>query len=345
MMTLKERIDVMAALGAQLKAGDDFLEATIKRTSIHNKWFTEANQLAAIQAISDEFLQKDKLTNWTSQYNLEGPLVQKVIGLVVAGNIPMVGFHDLLSVFMAGHRAQVKLSEKDPYVLPYLFKMLSRIDERAGAYFEVVTQLKGFDGVIATGSNNSARYFHQYFGKYPHIIRRNRNGIAILTGAESDGELKALGNDIFQYFGLGCRNVSKVYFPKDYELGRFLEAMNDFKSVILNEKYKNNYDYNLALFALSKFAFLTNDHLMLLENKDIPSRISSLHFEYYEDLTALEEELKERESEIQCVVAPQGALGLETIPFGKAQSPGLTDYADGVDTMSFLSGLSQVIEV
>ena len=211
-MKLKERINALIKLGEHLRRDDDeYLQAVMHRTQYNNAWFTIENQHLAVRAIAKQMLDPGKLEQWLSGYDIPEETRPQTVGLVMAGNIPLVGFHDLLCVFAARHRAMIKLSDKDQYLLPYLLKLLARFDGRTEDYFQVVDKLQGFDAVIATGSNNSARYFEAYFGKYPHIIRRNRNAVAVLDGRESEEELRALGRDVFQYFGLGCRNVAKIY--------------------------------------------------------------------------------------------------------------------------------------
>jgi hypothetical protein len=338
-MKLSDRIAVLERLGKHLRGKDEYLEAVMARSLFHNGWFTIENQEAAIQAIANEFLDRDKLKSWTGFYELSETASRKTVGLVLAGNLPLVGFHDVLAVFIAGHRSQIKLSEKDKYLLPYLVELLERFDERSRGYFEFVEQLNGFDAIIATGSNNSARYFEAYFGKYPNIIRSNRNGVAVLTGEESASELRGLGEDIFMFFGLGCRNVSKVFIPKDYDLDLLLEALYEFKSVVLNSKYKNNFDHNYAILILNKEPFKANGCILLKENDAFHSPIGCLYYSYYESVDSLQHILSSRANDIQCVVSHLEIGDIPVIPLGKAQKPGLMDYADGIDTMQFLVGL------
>lgn len=338
-MTLKERLEALAALGRHLRGEDEYLDALIHRTYFNNLWFTKENQERAIQAIAAEFLDGEKLKNWAADYALTDVPSDKVVGLIMAGNLPLVGFHDLICTFVTGYKAKIKLSDKDKFLLPYLLKLLARFNPAAEAFFEIVERLKDFDAVIATGSDNSTRYFEAYFGKYPHIIRHNRNGIAVLDGSETDEELHALGKDVFRYFGLGCRNVSKLYVPKNYDFQRLLERLNDFQEIILHDKYKNNFDYNIALLILNRTAFMNNGCILLTEDPTIPSRIAMLNYEFYEEKTTLEKELRNRSREIQCIAARPGLLNLPLTPFGKTQEPRLADYPDGVDVMAFLGTL------
>lgn len=336
-MTIQERIFALIELGKHLRGKDEYLEAIMHRTYHHNKWFTLESQQQAVQSIGRYFLDEQKIRQWADRYDIpETTDPVRKVGLVMAGNVPLVGFHDVISVFLAGHKALIKLSDKDPYLLPYLLKLLDRIDQRAGDYFELVEHLRGFDAVIATGSNNSSRYFDYYFADIPSIIRKNRNAVAVLSGEESEGELKALGEDVFQYFGLGCRNVAKIYVPENYTFDPLLEALHEYREIVLHNKYKNNFDYNLAIQVLNKVPYRSNGCIILLEKKEIQSRVGEMYFEYYSDLGALEEEIERRKEEIQCVVSKEGLLSRPTLPFGKAQQPELWDYPDGVDTVEFL---------
>lgn len=341
-MTVQERIALMIRLGEHLREKEDeLLQAWMSRTQFKNAWFTIENQQSAITAIAEEFLQEDKLLAWLAQYELSDSVAARKVGLVLAGNIPLVGFHDILCVFLSGHISRIKLSSKDEYVLAYFIKLLVQWDERAKAYFEIVDKLVDIEAVIATGSNNSARYFETYFSKYPHIIRKNRNAVAVLSGQESSEELHNLGKDVFRYFGLGCRNVSKIYVPEAYDFEELLTALHEFRDVVRHSKYKNNFDYNYAMYLLNKEPFLANGCILLREDEMIASRIANLNYEFYSDLTSLESQLKGKVAEIQCVVAQEDLLGGESLPFGTAQSPGLADYADGVDTLQFLLTLRQ----
>jgi hypothetical protein len=354
-MTLESRLSTLHQLAAHLRAGEDeFLTALQTRTEFNNKWFTLENQQASLNAIVAEFLDEEKLNDWLSRYKIipiagdgfvpqPGPdgEGQKTVGLVLAGNIPLVGFHDILCVYVAGHKAMLKLSSKDEYVLPYLLKLLAKFDEAAADYFNIVEKLEGYDAVIATGSNNSARYFETYFRKVPNIIRKNRNAVAVLSGKETEEEMRALGHDVFQYFGLGCRNVSKLYVPEGYDLDPLLHVFHEWKTMQNHTKWKNNFDYNYALTTLNKGSFHLTGPLMVIENEAITSRIGTLHFEYYSDDKGVAISLDARKEEIQLVVHQPDFLetALPTFVFGAAQRPGLADYADGVDTLIFLFSL------
>lgn len=308
-----------------------------------NPWFTRENILFALQSWG-QLLSEDKLEQWIGPYksflNEERPA--KTIGVVNAGNIPFVGFHDLLCVLLSGHSYMGKNASEDPYLLPLLARLLTDIEPSFKTRISFVPQLKGFDAVIATGSNNSARYFEHYFGKVPHIIRKNRNGVAVLSGEESALDLYNLGEDIFRYFGLGCRNVSKLYVPANYDFKYFFESIYDHHQVMQHNKFLNNFEYNNAVFLLKGLPFLQNGFLIVKEDDSIASPIAVVHYERYtdfEELTALL--LRDREK-LQCIVTSSDTLHASrelsplVIGFGMTQHPALSDYADGVDTLQFL---------
>lgn len=348
-MRLDERIEVLAKLGDYIAAFDEKLEACAQLTFYENKWFTIENTRLALDTIRHTFLAKAELAEWAKSYEI--PMLTpelKTVGIIMAGNIPLVGFHDALCTFVAGHKAKIKLSDKDKRLLPYLVEVMKGFDARVGDYFEFSDMLKNIDAVIATGSNNSARYFEAYFGKYPNIIRKNRNALAVLNGTESREEIVALGQDIFTYFGLGCRNVSKVYLPQGYALEPLLEVLHDeFKTIVLNDKYKNNFDYNYALFALNRVPFLTTGGLIVVEDKALQSRIASLHYEFYENIESLEDQLITQLDDIQCIATKVNFKSLKTVALGDTQKPSLYDYPDGIDVMAFLQQIlpNQIIHL
>ncbi|MDK2772723.1 MAG: acyl-CoA reductase [Flavobacterium sp.] len=321
-----------------VKHNDLFYNEMIDLISLsqsHNGWFTKDNVCFALQSWS-KALTKENLDKWLNSYNFT-TVQPKKIGLILAGNIPLVGFHDLLSVLISGHNAIVKLSSNDQHLVKFLVKYLIALDPN---FVQKITfiegKLEGFDAVIATGSNNTSRYFEYYFKDKPNIIRKNRNSVAILTGDESKEELEALGKDIFRYFGLGCRNVSKIFIPKDYNFSLFFESIFKFGEIIHYEKYANNYDYNKAVFLMSNFKLLDNEFLILKEDESYASPIASLYYEYYDNAASLNDKLKEDAEKIQCIV---GKNNENFISFGKTQKPELWDYADNVDTIDFLINL------
>lgn len=347
-MTRHERLDLLAELGDYLQRAepDAELQAVMQQAYFDNRWFTEESVRQALAAIATAFLDRKKLAEWAARYPLsDAPHPEKTVALVMAGNIPLVGFHDWLCVFVAGHRAKVKLSDKDKCLLPFLVKKLGEWAFESWEYTEFVgagDKLADFDAVIATGSNNTARYFEQYFGKYPHIIRRNRNAVAVLTGYETPDDLHALGRDIFTYFGLGCRNVSKIYVPHGYHFDTLLEPLHEYRDIVRHDKYKNNFDYNFTLLILNQIPHHNNGCLLLREDPSLQARIASVHYEYYDDLHDIDQLLAQRKDEIQCVVSKVRLRDFEALPFGKSQEPGLSDYADGVDVMFFLGGIGSI---
>lgn len=329
-MSLQQRLDLLIRLGAYLLSNEHTWQAAKEKAFRENGWFTPEFIDLAVTRIATAFLQKEPLTQWVSQYGLPGENPHpKNVGIVMAGNIPLVGFHDFLCTFITGHQQTIKASSKDETLIRHLVEQLQQWDERTKALISFAPMLKGCDAYIATGSSNSARYFDYYFSKYPHIIRRNRTSVAILSGEESAEELEALAAAIHEYFGLGCRNVTKIYVPQGYDFIPLLEAGKKYEYMADHHKYKNNYDYQLALLILNKQYYMTNGVLILHENKNVFSPISQLHYEFYQDLPAVLSALEGNE-DIQCITGRYG------IPFGKAQEPGLTDYADGVDTLQFL---------
>ncbi len=280
-----------------------------------------------------------QLTTHNSQlttYNL-----QLKTGLILAGNIPLVGFHDILCVLASGHIALIKLSSQDKLLIPYILRKLLEIEPGFNGRIEYIERLTGFDAVIATGSNNTSRYFDYYFGHVPHIIRKNRNSIAILTGEETSEQLKALGHDIFDYYGLGCRNVSKLYVPEGYNFNSFFEAIEEFKGIADHHKYNNNYDYNKSIFLVNLDKHLDNGFLLLKQDERLASPLAVLYYEEYAELASIKQKLDENLDHIQCIVANKRLAGMNVINFGQTQQPKLWDYADGVDTMKFLKGLNK----
>ena len=253
----------------------------------------------------------------------------------MAGNLPLVGFHDFLSVFVAGHKALIRFSSKDDKLFSFVLKNLVKISPESKEYFETTERLQGFDAVIATGSSNTGRYFEHYFGKYPNIIRKNRSSVAVLDGNETIEELKSLGEDVFTYFGMGCRNVSKLYVPKDYDFPHLLDNWAHYQPLTNHNKYKNNYDYNRSILLLNRTQHFASDYIMLMENENMTSPVSILYYEFYDNEKDWRNKLKENAEQIQCSVGKAEGL----LPFGTAQNPQLNDYADGIDTMQFLSNL------
>tara|TARA_B110000977_G_C11084232_1_gene494014 strand:+ start:1658 stop:2710 length:1053 start_codon:yes stop_codon:yes gene_type:complete len=313
----------------------DSFSSAIAAAKIHNGWFEEDQVRRSIFSLS-KWLTKDLLSNWSFKYpEVNTP---KVVGLIMAGNIPLVGFHDFVSVLVSGNNALIKLSSDDKILFPLLVKILRHLEDDFSSRIEFTdSRLQNFDAIIATGSNNSARYFEHYFGKYPNIIRKNRNSIGVLDGNETTEDLTSLGDDIFAYFGLGCRNVSKIYVPRNYKFDVLFESLFKFKDIVNNKKYANNVDYYRALFLMGGNQMLENGFLLIREDALLASPISMLHYEFYDNLEELKLSLKEKEDEIQCIVSNTSIPN--SFKFGESQSPKLNDYADRKDTMEFLTTL------
>lgn len=308
------------------------LDHAVRNAERINGWATEANVRHAFSAWATALAH---VPTWLAAYPaLATHRSPRTVGLVLAGNIPLVGLHDVLTVWAAGHRAVVKCSSQEPELIPALVQVLDHF--AAGTRHRITfttSKLGPVDAVIATGSNNTARYFEHYFGHLPRIVRRGRVSVALLDGTETDEELAALGEDVFRYFGLGCRNVAKVLLPQDFDLDRLFRAFYPWHEVALHTKYGNNLDYNRALWLLDRVPFLENGFLLMRESADLHSATATLHYERYTDRAAAEDGLRAQADAIQCIV------GHGHVPFGRAQYPGLMDHADGVDTMQFLLGL------
>ncbi|WP_026763166.1 acyl-CoA reductase [Sediminibacterium salmoneum] len=332
-MILQERIGLLSRLGQYILSNTPDWQEVKERAYRENQWFVPEFINKASEQIAQSFLDEDNLTAWANQYQIPDALSHpKQVGIVMAGNIPLVGFHDFLCVFVSGNISVIKPSSKDEVLIKHLIAKLYEWDVRIQNWVSFADKLKGLDAYIATGSNNSSRYFDYYFGKYPHIIRKNRTSVAILDGSESQETLSLLADDVLQYFGLGCRNVTQVYVPENYDFQPLLAALKKYPEFIDYHKYKHNYDYHLALLIMGGKYYMNNDLMVLTENASPFSPVSQLHFAYYQNRQMLIEQLQKDEA-IQCIV------GMGLIPFGHAQTPGLSDYADGIDTMEFLTGL------
>ena len=332
----QQNINNLVRLGELLSKTEQFNDI-FEKAEQQNSWFTRANVTFAFKSWS-EALSKNNVQQWLSQYQLPQTTSPKKILIIMAGNLPLVGFHDLLCVLVAGHKAIVKLSSDDGVLLPYLIKQMKAF---APEWAEVVAftddKVTEYDAVIATGSDNTARYFEYYFGKKPHIIRKNRHSVAVLTGEETPEELQDLGKDILLYYGLGCRSVSKLFVPQGYDFDLLFQAIYPYKDIIEEQKYANNYDYNKAVYLMSLYKLLENGFLLLKEDEHYGSPIATLFYEYYTNKEALKKKLATDREKIQCVVGHNFIDG--EIPFGQTQTPKLWDYADGVNTLTFLLNL------
>ena len=336
-MDVNYRIEAFSQLGEKLQNQSTLPSDIIFKAEQQNNWFTSENISLAINSLC-QVLEAKALETWVNSYNLNG-VKPKKIGTIMAGNIPLVGFADFLAIIMSGHTAKIKLSSQDNILLPYLVELLLEIAPELASQIQFVEQLKDIEAVIATGSDNSSRYFEYYFAKYPHIIRKNRSSCAVLNGKESPEDIHELGNDMFQYYGLGCRNVSKVYFPKDFDIALLLGNLDKHKDIINHHKYHNNYDYNKSIYLVNLVHHYDNGFLLLTEDKSLVSPISVLFYERYDSREHLEDLLSSSRDKIQCIVSKDGWYS-GSLPFGQAQRPALMDYADDVDVMNFLISLN-----
>ncbi|HHB51974.1 MAG TPA: acyl-CoA reductase [Saprospiraceae bacterium] len=346
MIKIEDRISAAVSLGEQLRnwiddmdkseQSSDF-ELLLRKAEQYNPWFTQDYLKYSFENIIN-MLQKDALLNWIANYPDEDFSDSDIrVGVIMAGNIPLVGFHDFLSVFIRGKVFIGKLSSQDKFLLPFLTDFIISKDKRfSSKIIYAENLLKNFDAVIATGSNNTSRYFDYYFGKYPNIIRKNRNSIAFLNGDESDEELIELGKDVFYYFGLGCRNVSKLLIPNGFSIPHLLDLWQGFESIAQHTKYFNNYEYNRSLLLINKDPHFDNGFLILQENNSLASPVSVINFEFYSDKDAEIRRLNMHNEQIQCVVSSENDIK-NAVAFGKSQSPSLMEYADNVDVMKFLS--------
>lgn len=342
-MSLEQKIKALAAVGNILyqfvqnenKNTPTFLEFKniIRYAEIKNPWFTKKNILYALEYWGKTLTYKN-ISDWMSRYKSVEAAFSKTIGLVLAGNIPMVGLHDCICVLMAGHKAQIKLSSKDQVLIPFILNLWKEFYEDLD--FKFVEKLGNYDAVITTGSNNTAKYFEYYFKDVPHIIRKNRTSLAILNGNESKEDLKNLGKDIFTYFGLGCRNVTQLFIPENYDLNLIFESFFPYQDVINHNKYANNYDYNKAIYLMNEDKFWDNNFIILKESDSLYSPIGVVFYKQYNDLASLENYISQNTDKIQCIVSSINSDKFLTTSFGETQNPKLYEYADGIDSMNFL---------
>ena len=341
-ISLEERIKAFVDLGKEIEnllenRETNELSEICFRAFNQNTWFTEESVLFAFKGIR-HFLYENTLSDWLNNYHIDNK-IPKVVGTVMAGNIPMVGAHDFICILLSGHKIKAKLSTLDQYLIKFIASKLIAIDNRFEQYIEFADMLKNVDALIATGSDNSARYFDYYFRNIPRIIRKNRTSCAVLKGDESKADLIALSSDITSYFGLGCRNVSKIFVPQNYSFSGLLSVLEiDGKKICQNHKYANNYDYNKSIYLVNGVPHLDNGYMIFKEDTSLFSPISVIHFEYYSNIEALEQRLLEENINIQCIVSAKGYFK-NSIAFGTAQIPNIDDYADGVDTLAFLQDL------
>jgi hypothetical protein len=331
-------IQIIAELGRQLLSPNPTLQQVIQGESNYNAWFTPESVQQAVTATGLS-LTEENLEQWLSKYNMQDHALKKV-GLILAGNIPLVGFHDVLCVLVSGNIALIKASTQDARLIKYVLQLLVDIEPEIVNRYKFIERLEGFDAVIATGSNNTSRYFDYYFSKVPNIIRKNRNSVAVLTGNETIEQLHLLGKDIFDYYGLGCRNVSKVLVPTNYNFIPFFEAIESYHPVGNHHKFHNNYDYNKAIYLVNGDKHLDNGFLLVKQDDRMVSPLAVLFYEEYEDLAAAQQWLAKQTKQIQCIVSTANLqVNNQVVGFGQSQQPALWDYADGIDTMQFLTNL------
>jgi len=329
-LDLSRRLALLDSLAKYMLPTNHDWQEVCQRAFINNQWFTLEQISNACQSIVINYLDVTKINAWLGQYQLTTN--PKTVGIVLAGNIPLVGFHDFLCGFLSGHTIKLKLSSKDEILLLYIIRLLGEWEPEVLEQIQVSERLNDCDAYIATGSNNSSRYFEQYFSHVPHIIRKNRTSVALLTGQETAEELQLLADDIFMYYGLGCRNVTQIQVPKEYDFVPLLQSFEKYSNLINHHKYKNNYDYHLAIYLLNRVPYMTNNMVLLVEQALPFSAVSVLHYAYYDDYNSAKTAL-ENNMDIQAIV------GHDALPFGSAQHPQLAEYADNVDTMKFLCSL------
>lgn len=330
-MNLQQRIDLLIQLRTYMLSNErDWADAQVLAEQ-KNAWFIPGFIKHAVDNIANNYLQKHLLANWADSYGIPAEnSAPRILGIVMAGNLPLVGFHDFLCGFIAGHKLHIKLSSKDDVLLKHLVTKMGQWNESIHQYIYFNDILKGCDAYIATGSNNSGRYFEYYFAKYPHIIRKNRTSVAVLTGKETSEQLALLADDIHLYFGLGCRNVTRLFVPANYDFIPLIDACKKYNYFFDLSKYRNNYDYQLALLLMNKIEYKSTGALLLVQNESLYSPISIVNYSFLPPGT--NEPVLNHEA-VQCII------GQHYLPFGQAQQPALNDYADGVDTMHFLVGL------
>jgi hypothetical protein len=332
-MDLQQRLNLLVELGAHILNAPDSWLAAKEKAYRENGWFTPEFIDLGTAHIATEFLSRANLETLVDTYKIPDLHIKvRNVGIIMAGNIPLVGFHDFLCTFLSGHYQTIKLSSKDKVLMQYLVDWLGAKEPSLADQIRFEEMLKGADAYIATGSNNSSRYFEYYFARFPHIIRKNRTSAAVVTGNETPAELSALADDVYTYFGLGCRNVTMLYVPENYDFVPLLEAFKKYNYLFDLHKYKNNYDYQLAMLMINREHYMTNGSLILRKNASLFSPVSVLNYDTYQDPNSLVAGLLDNES-VQCIV------GFDQLPFGNSQKPGLTDFADGADTLQFLLSL------
>ncbi|NOT73672.1 MAG: acyl-CoA reductase [Cyclobacteriaceae bacterium] len=333
-MKLSQRLNAFCSLGNSIREMElNDRKALAERVKYQNQWFTEESVLLSLKGI-EVLLEKDKLTTWVNSYSPE-PATAKAVGVAMAGNIPAVGFHDFLCVLLSGHKLRAKLSSQDTVLMKFIIEKLLTIEPDFAESILIEEKLNGVDAMIATGSDNTSRYFEYYFRKVPHIIRKNRASCAIILGEEPKEEFELLGNDVFSYFGLGCRNVSKIYIPEEFDLATLMKSWESFQDISNHHKFANNYTYQKSILLLNQEVFWDSGFYLLKESEALVSPISVIFFEKYKTQEEVKKKIEQHRDKLQVITSAQGWFE-KSIPFGTAQFPQVNDYADGVDTMRFL---------
>lgn len=340
MISLAERIDTLSRLGEHLLLEDDYLNAVIHQTSHNNLWFTKENCQFALNTIATEYLSRTVLEKWVAKYFIDDKIEKKTIGIIFSGNSPLECFHDFLSAFVLGHKSLIVLDDRDKFLFPYLIKLLDRFDDRSGTLIEIVSKIKSFDAVIVNGKTEHISSFEKYFSAYPNLIRKSQNAVAVLDQSESIEDLNNLADDVFTYFGINRRNVSKLYLPKDYDFNLLMETFHERNRIVLNGKYKNNFDYNYAIYLLNKEKIVANGCIILTENEDTRSRIAGLNYEFYTDRVDLISKLKSKKSFFSNICSNMDLQDFEVTPFGKSLKPKIDQYIGKQDTIHFLLSLN-----
>ena len=339
-LNLEKKIEALIYLGKQIELKSEDLKGVQQFAKHKNSWFTQDNTNYALEQIATNFLAESEIKNWVNQYQIAEQSLPKNIGIIMAGSPPLAGFHDLLAVFLSGNKAKIKLSEDDKYLLPFLLKILKEAFPQTEQYFEIVERLNNFDAILASGNRESIKTFETYFSKIPNIIRKHKTSVGVLFGDESKEDLSQFGQDIFKYFGLSPRSVSKIFIPKDYNFVPLLEATHEFNEIVLHNKYKNNFDYNYTLHILNKVDYKANGCLMIIEDKALLSRIATIHYEVFDDQKHLEKILEEQGEGICQIVSNNTFTNFNNKSFGESNTWSLTDYENGIDTMNFLKTLA-----
>ena len=339
-LSLENRIDLLALLGKHLRdSTNPGLEEAIYRAKARNEWFHIDFSKNAVESWG-KTLTKENLNNWVADYSeIFNTSTPKKVGLILAGNLPLVGLHDIVSVFISGNQSLIKASSQDETLIKYVANYLMELEPAVGDYIQFSERLDGFDAVIATGSDNSSRYFDHYFGKYPHIIRQNRNSIAVISPDDTQEDFEKLSKDVFTYFGLGCRNVSTIFLPKSVKMESLLDSFMSYEKVMDCFKYKNNYDYTKTIFLLNNIPHLDTGFMIFNESKELSPRLASVNYFFYDDLKEVNDFIEGRADKIQCVASNNPNIPF-SVPIGTTQEPGLEDYADRINTLDFLKKLA-----